>query len=251
MNTTPHSPERRKGGLSNENVRTAAETPRIHLQKIDSFHLQFTRTRETRRKRPRPVSGSTVENIGKPRRRIPATVRPCRKRPAPVASRPALVRKRQAVRHHRTPEANAATIERAAGTPRRRSTVRRLSVYPATVRPCRKCAAGFRRTSERRAAVRPCAACQSIRQAVATVPEVCRRIPANIERAAPPEASATIERRAGFATIERGNRWPEVRRACQRATVRPCAACQRFGSSGNRPRRRIPANIERGQAVRL
>ena len=35
------------------------------------------RTRETRRKRPRPVSGSTVENIGKPRRRIPATVRPC------------------------------------------------------------------------------------------------------------------------------------------------------------------------------
>ena len=43
MNTTPPTPGRHKGGNSNENVRTAAKTPRIHLQEIDSLHLQFTR----------------------------------------------------------------------------------------------------------------------------------------------------------------------------------------------------------------
>ncbi|MBQ6341400.1 MAG: site-specific DNA-methyltransferase, partial [Kiritimatiellae bacterium] len=42
MNTTPPTPGRHKGGNSNENVRTAAKTPRIHLQEIDSLHLQFT-----------------------------------------------------------------------------------------------------------------------------------------------------------------------------------------------------------------
>ena len=42
MNTTPPTPGRHKGDCSNENVRTSAETTRIHLQKIDSLHLQFT-----------------------------------------------------------------------------------------------------------------------------------------------------------------------------------------------------------------
>ena len=53
MNTTPPTPGRHKGDNANENVRTAPEPPRIHLQKIDSLHLQFTVAGEGfRRRRP-------------------------------------------------------------------------------------------------------------------------------------------------------------------------------------------------------
>ena len=50
MNTTPPTPGRHEGDHSNENVRTAAESPRIHLQKIDSLHLQFTENPSPREK---------------------------------------------------------------------------------------------------------------------------------------------------------------------------------------------------------
>ena len=51
-NATPPTSGRHKGDCSNENVQTAAEAPRGHLQKIDSPDLQFTPTTTFR-----PIAG--------------------------------------------------------------------------------------------------------------------------------------------------------------------------------------------------